>query len=287
MPKSKAFFLQRLRRLACGCALGLALAAFSLPLGASADPLEVSPTPPTLQELQNVTEGQAQAQNDIGLKIREDAMREAAVSYGARGGLAARTFVIQRQIAERESELSKLYDFRRLLIPAASGLLIEPPIVSEALRAVLVAGGGQQAAVADRIVKINREAQIVTAARDFRTYLERDWGVVEPPPALLLPKSGEERDLWKKLVAEGWTQGVQQADEIFESDLDALNSDFIGMVRYRELLQQGMISAPFALHEDRGVTGDGKELRIGDRGVTITGPASLNPKSERWIPSPR
>lgn len=133
-----------------------------------------------------------------------------------------------------------------------SGLLIEPPIVSEAQRAVIVNGGGQEAAVADRVYRINRVARIVTAPRNWRLYMERDWGRVDPPPGLLLPRDEEERIQRRRWVAEGWTAGVQQAEETFEADLDRMTNDFVGMVRYRELLAQGMISAPYALHKDRG-----------------------------------
>lgn len=52
--------------------------------------------------------------------------------------------------------MGKTFDFTRLLIAAPSGLLIEPPIVSEGQRAVLVNGGGQEAAVADRVYRINQ-----------------------------------------------------------------------------------------------------------------------------------
>ena len=136
-----------------------------------------------------------------------------------------------------------------------SGLLIEPPVVSEAQKAVIVNGGGQEAAVSDRVYRINRNARIVTAARNWHLYLERDWGKVDPPPGLLLPQSIEERQKWRLWVHEGWGEGVKQAQETFEADVDRLANDFVGMVRYRELLAQGMISAPYALHEDRGVTG--------------------------------
>jgi defect-in-organelle-trafficking protein DotC len=237
----------------------------------------VSPPPPVLSELQNQVAPSDDDDSDtksdtntVGLQIRADAIREAALSYGARGGLAHRTFEIQRRLAEYDSSMSKTFDFSRLLIPAPSGLLIEPPIVSEAQRAVLVNGGGQEAAVADRIYRINRIARIVTAARNWHLYLERDWGRVDPPPAILLPKTDEEKIAWVAYVKQGWDAGVKQANETFESDIDRLTNDYTGMVRYRELLAQHMISPPYALADDRGVTGGGNEMRVGDRGVTIT-----------------
>jgi defect-in-organelle-trafficking protein DotC len=265
------------------------LATSAMPACAQTNVPAASPPPPVLDDLLVAEHGADLTKPDdgVGLQIRNDALREAALSYGARGGLAYRTFEIQRRLAEHDTSLSRIFDFSRLLIAAPSGLLIEPPIISEAQRAVLVNGGGQEAAVADRIYRINRVARIVTASRNWRLYLERDWGAVDPPPGLLLPKDAAEREEWQKWIREGWTAGVQQAQETFEADLDRMTNDFIGMVRYRELLAQGMVSAPYALHEDRGVTGGGSEMRIGDRGVTITGQSALIPRSEKWTTAPR
>jgi defect-in-organelle-trafficking protein DotC len=248
-----------------------------------------SPPPPVLKDLQEQNSGVATATNpdNVGLQIRADALREASLSYGARGGLAYRTFEIQRRLAEYETSLSKAFDFSRLLIAAPSGLLIEPPVVSEGDRAVIVAAGGQTAAIADRVYRINRVARIVTSPRNWHLYLERDWGRVDPPPGLLLPRDDTERAAWRRCVKEGWNAGIQQAEETFEADLDRMTADFIGMVRYRELLAQGMISPPYALSDDRGVTGGGAEMRIGDRGVAITGQSALIPRSNQWNPAPR
>lgn len=264
-----------------------------------------SPPPPALQQLMNSLKIQNDEAEDtlfggddeesekdkstkrLGLQIREDALKEASLSYGARAGLAARTFQIQRRLAEHEGNISTIYNFAHLLIAAPSGLLIEPPVVSEAQKAVIVSGGGQSAAVADRVYRINRNARIVTAPRNWRVYLERDWGKVDPPPQVLQPKDEKELSIWRKYLLMGWQEGVKQADDIFQADLDKLSTDYLGMIRYRELLAQGMITPPYASQEDRGVTGGGGEMRIGDRALTITGPSQLNPKSGRWITAPR
>jgi defect-in-organelle-trafficking protein DotC len=247
----------------------------------------VSPPPPVLEDLQDQTIGDEAKAGEMGLRIRADAMREAALSYGARGGLAFRTYQIQRRLAEYDTSLTRTFGFARLLIPAASGLLVEPPVVSEADRAVIVKSGGQAAAVADRVYRINRVARIVTASRNWRLYMERDWGRVEPPPSILLPKDDDERATWRDFVKQGWEEGIRQAEETFEADLDRMSADFVGMVRYRELVAQGMISPPFTLADERGITGGGSEMRVGDRGLAITGQSQLIPKGSSWTPAPR
>ena len=220
-------------------------------------------------------------------KIREDALKEAAISYGARAGLAKKTREIRESIHKKAAVLDQLYNFNRLLIPAPSGLLIEPPIISEGENATLIEDGGQTAAVADRIYNINRNARIVSTPRTWRAYLERDWGEVELPPQILFPRTDEERKIWIDALTKGWEEGLKQADEIFQADLNKLVADFSGMIRYRKLLAQGIVSAPFALQVDRGVTGGGDEMRVGDRAVEITGPSQLMTEAFEWHPASR
>ncbi len=225
--------------------------------------------------------------NDIAIDIRLEALKEAAISFGARGGLAKRTFDIRKEIDARSRYLDKVYNFSQLLISAPSGFLIEPPIVTESMNAMLIDIDGQTAAVSDKIYNIIRNARIVSAPRTWRQYLEREWGEVTPPPDILTPQSKEDREIWSKYVTMGWKQGVQQASDIFQDDLAKLESDFQGMIRYRMLLAQGMISPPYALQVDRGVTGGGDEMRVGDRAVQITGVPELMTGADTWKPASR
>lgn len=247
--------------------------------------------PATFEQLSDVPKGASKKDENADPAIRDQGLREAALSYGARGGLANRTWEIRQTLTVKEAYLDRIYDFKRLLITAPSGLMIEPPIISEGEDAMLIESGGQSAAVADRIYNINVDAQIVAAPRNWRAYLERDWGDVTPPPAVLYPETDAERKIFLENLRLGWEQGTQQADEIFQADLDRLNADFNGMVRYRMLLAQGIVTAPFTLQTDRGITGGGKEMRVGDRALQITGPSQLQtggqPGGQTWQPASR
>ncbi len=225
--------------------------------------------------------------NELPFDIREEALKEAALSFGARGGLAKRTYEIRQEMAMRERYLDKVFNFTQLLIAAPSGFLMEPPIVTESMNAMLIDLDGQTAAVSDKIYNIIRNARIVSAPRLWRQYLEREWGEVMPPPDILTPQDDRERAVWKEHVEMGWALGVQQADDIFREDLARLDSDFQGMVRYRMLLAQGMISPPYALQVDRGITGGGDEMRVGNRAVQITGVPELITGAESWKPANR
>lgn len=236
-------------------------------------------------------------EKDLALKIRRDSMREAALSYGARGGLAFRTKEIMGELENNAPAMDKVYNFRRLLIKAPGNMYIEPPIISEALNNFLVSPNGEEAAIADAVYQIARKARIVSAPRNWRQYLERVWEKVTPPPNILIPETPAERKAWRIWVREGWHEGVAQANETFQADLNRLIADFEGQVRYRVLLTQNKVSVPYATLEDRGVSGSQEEtvvgnrpvnvtteMRVGDRAIRITQPVTLriSDAAEDW-----
>lgn len=260
------------------------------------DDVSLQLPPPEVETLQRVNEslgGMSGGLSDdpvnkeLSLELRKDAQREAALSYGARGGLAKHNYEIMERIRGFDPVLDRVFNFRSLLITAPSGMLIEPPIVSESTNALVITEGGNEAAVANQIFDINKKAKIVSAPRDWRQYLVQSWSEVPPPPRILWPKDAAEQASWNGWVAAGWKAGIEQAEQIFESNTNRLSADYSGMVRYKMLLAQGMISEPYALHEDRGVTGDKNQMRVGDRALRITGPSQFLTGADLWKPADR
>ncbi|MGH1456397.1 MAG: type IV secretory system conjugative DNA transfer family protein [Alphaproteobacteria bacterium] len=260
---------------------------YSLPVDREVPITDSSEEPVEIENLMDYEAEYAETEedNNMPIDIRMEAIREAATSFGARGGLAKRTYQIRQELDVRARYLDKVFSFNQLLVSAPSGLLIEPPVITESMNSMLVDLDGQTAAVSDKIYNIIKNARIVSAPRTWRIYLEREWGEVLPPPDILVPQNDKEREVWVEHVAKGWKFGWEQADEIFRSDLARLESDFQGMIRYRMLLAQGMVSPPYALQIDRGITGGGDQMRVGDRAVQITGVPELITGAESWKPA--
>jgi defect in organelle trafficking protein DotC len=258
------------------------------------NPLDEMPVPPPMEHLQNINQTEGQNISDdlvtkkMSIDMRRESQREAALSYGARGGLAKRAYEIMEEMRGYEATLDKVFNFRALLIRAPSGLLIEPPMIRESLDATVITEGGNEAAVADQILKINKQAKIVTAPRDWRQYLEMDYApVIVPPPRVLWPKNAKEQASWNGWVKQGWKEGYEQGEQIFEANIAQMVADYSGMVRYRMLLAEGKVSQPYALQEDRGVTGGRNEMRVGDRALRITGPSQFLTGADLWKPADR
>lgn len=210
-------------------------------------------------------------------RIREMALKENALSLGAQAALAARAKKIDDDLIKQQRQLDAIYDFNALIIEHN----ILPPVLLEG-RNTLNLADSQTIRISDRNYKVSKQARFVTSPPNWRQYLWMDYKAPEYPNVTLLPKTREERLLWKRYVEKGWKNGIEQADTILEESVARIKEDFRGMLIYRKLLAMNMVSPPYVSHTDLGVTGNGDEINIDDRVLRITALPALNVNSKEW-----
>ncbi|WP_133127528.1 type IV secretion system DotC family protein [Legionella nagasakiensis] len=220
----------------------------------------------------------AKANNRAGSgKIREMALRETALSLGAQSGLAWRAKFIDEELVKETRNLDAIFDFNALVLPHN----ILPPVLLEG-RNTLNLADTQTIRISDRTYKVAKQARFITTPPNWRQYLWMDYKKPDYPNVTLLPKTKEERMIWKECVEKGWKQGIEQANIILEESIARIKEDFRGMILYRKLLAMNMVSPPYVSHTDLGITGDGEEIHIDDRVLRITALPALNTNSKEW-----
>ena len=239
-------------------------------------PLE-EPELPSLREMQELDRPSGRPTGGDG-----DRLREAALSYGARGGLAWGCREINRRLMARASELSRNFDFHALLIRDGRGATLLPPVVSEARRTLEEAEDGRVLRAAEATYEIVAPARFSPTAPLWHAYLLRECHAPEPPPPELLPRDEAERRAWRDAVAEGWAAGERQAEDILRDDLRRLERDFQGMLRYAALVRSRHMAPPQVAVASHGVTGSASAIRVGDRTFRITGDAALRREPALW-----
>ncbi len=219
---------------------------------------------------------------EFGEEKRREAMRAAALAYGAQGGLAHRSWVIERNVvAKHAAKLDRLYGFR-LLTETRHGFTLVPPVVGETRQAIRLGRDGRRAASAARVVRIVEPERLATSPPHWRDYLVRRWRVPEPPVSLLFPRDDREEADWARWIAEGWSEGVKQADAIFAADLDRLNAMLEGIARWGTLHDARMVGAPRIEVSRSATSGDGQVMRVGETLVRLGRPAELQVQARKW-----
>lgn len=209
--------------------------------------------------------------------LRTQALRETALSLGARGGLAERSSQLNYLLIQYESLLSKVFNFYGMTLDDN----VLPPVLVEA-RNTLNLTGTDAIRVADRNYKIIQQAQFITAPPTWREYLWMNYEPPEMPDKTLLPRNKAEKIIWEHDIEEGWQAGSSQAEVIYHENLSRLVRDYKGMILYRKLLAQNMVSAPFVATVDMGITGGESDMSINDRVLRITSFPELNPEGQTW-----
>ena len=217
----------------------------------------------------------------FGVEKRRAAMRLAALGFGARAGLARRSYELSLMVERFSPQLSRVYRFRELML-REHGFTLLPPVLAETRDAFRLGRDQRRAASADRVLAIVEGERIVSAPPDWRDFLLREWARPLQPPSVLFPRDEDERALWRGWLADGWARGVVLADDIFASDLDRLNAAFEGVVRWHRLYLARMVSAPVVGVEDTAVGGSARLVRIGERRVRLEGRAALSLDPGEW-----
>jgi defect-in-organelle-trafficking protein DotC len=244
--------------------------------GPCEDPIYPGETMAEIKERIRTANGNPGAQGAIGA-LRAQNLRETALSLGARGGLAERAQQINNTLLNYEPILTKVFQFYGLMLDEN----VLPPVLVEA-RNTLNLTGTDAIRVADVNYKIIAQARFVTAPPTWRDYIWMSYDAPELPDRSLLPRTKPERIMWERDIDEGWQAGLKQADVIFMENVNRMKRDYNGMIMYRRLLAQKMVSPPFVAKMNMGVTGNSEDMTVNDRILRITALPQLQAASENW-----
>lgn len=251
----------------------------------------MAPNSVSLDYIQNLSVSSIVINQDSGKnKLRLELLKEVAVGLGVRSGLASESEVVNNKLSKLENSLSTIYDFRRLLISSPVGKFktvqysVLPPIIEEASKLASIPQD-DELRLTDKAYKIIAPAKFVSNPPDWKSYLSQGPYKVDYPDKALLPKNDEERKYWKEWVSKGWAIGIKQSDEIFDKGLSKLNRDYNGIILYRLLLKQNIVSAPYLDETRVAVSGSGNEMSLDNRVLKIKINSSLNNQTHDWNPS--
>ena len=213
---------------------------------------------------------------------RYKAINDNAVAYGMQAGYAYQLAVIRLALNDRSVALDNLYNFTRFIMQGR----ILPPVIT------LVENRVQQ--TDDDTIhvglfnyKILSDARLVTQAPNWRSYLLYAVDTPKRPKFALNPEIKAERELWTKAVAKGYQRGVMMANRNLYEGWLQLDRDYRGIIKYYELLYQGVVSRPYMTVNAQDIVGDGKNMTVGDTVLRISVKPEFVLNRNQWQPNAR
>jgi len=211
--------------------------------------------------------------------IRLSALRQTAQGIGAQAGLAWRSQQLNKILDSKKRDLDHIFNFNYLILNRN----VLPPILVEGRNTLNLADEFTIRA-SDHDYQIIQPPRFITAPPNWRDYIWMGYKKPETQNATLMPQNGDERKIWNEYVQIGWDEGIIQADQIFSANLSRLHRDYEGMILYRKLLAQNMLTPPYVSQADLGITGGGNDLRVNDRVLRITAIPQLQANTKNWRP---
>ena len=237
--------------------------------------------PPTLEEL--LKQNPASPESAGIPSIRFNAIRETALTFGAQAGLARRSFDNLQRLERQAHNLDVIYNFQALMVEGN----VVPPVLTETTD-VYDQSADDMLRVIGKVYRIEQQARFTYTPPTWRAYLMLGYDFDKNIVAAVSPQTDEERKLWKQGTEEGFALGVAQADSILKENFARLQRDFLGMVKYHQMLEAGMVTKPYVASTNKGVirSEDGS-MHVGEVFLRITAEPDFVSEPGKWKTGPR
>lgn len=219
------------------------------------------------------------AEQNEAQRARSQALLDTALGVGVKAGIAWQLEKIRGDVRAKERTLDTIYDFGSLMIQGR----VVPPVIIQATD-LYNQDGDLALRLSGAYYKIEAQAKFSSVAPSWRSYLSfpASHGV-QSSYGMIRPTNSDEKGLWEQAVADGWRQGVDQANIMFEHSLDRLNRDFTGMIRFHEFVLQGKITMPVVASESIPVTNDGSTMTVDETLLRITTLPEFDGDMNKWL----
>jgi len=214
---------------------------------------------------------------DSDLRLR--AIAEAGTMLGIQTAVKYRHEQINESLEGIASNLDAMYDFSALMEHDGR---VMPPVIAEVRNALQIKSASES--VSSQVVyKIVQDAKIVSASPNWRSYLLKSFNSIEDVNPILLPRNDAEQKIWSQSVEKGWHQGIEQAERVFDANLSTLQRDYLGLLTYKHLALQNIVSVPMAAEGELGIKIRNKTMDVDQKVFRITNESSFN-KENKWEP---
>ena len=201
--------------------------------------------------------------------LRSQILSETAKAYGFQAGFSFQYAKLLDEVEKHRAKFSQIFDFRRLLLENR----VLPPVIRATGQAMLLESPTLAREV-EAQYQIVADARLITKPPSFEDYLWAETQVLTPNQTTK-PKTSAETKLWQESLTLGFTEGTQYAYTVFEEAMDKLIADYRGILKFKLLAKQGLVSLPILASGEPTVQVGAKMLAVNQKIFRLTMPAAF------------
>ncbi|MEA9392228.1 type IV secretory system conjugative DNA transfer family protein [Acerihabitans sp. TG2] len=216
---------------------------------------------------------------NVAESARKQALYDTGLNIGVRGGLAFQLNSIRNSIESHQRDFDIAYDFSNLMIQDR----VIPPVIAQ-MKDVYNQDGDLTLRLSGASYEIVSQAKFSSVPPNWRGYLSfpKSNFTAEFLNTALRPKGSDEQKLFNLAMADGWNQGVENANLMLTQALDRLNRDLKGMLLFHQFVVEGKVTMPIIASSEIPVTHDGNTMTVDNTLLRITRLPDFNAKPGEW-----
>ena len=208
--------------------------------------------------------------------MRPKAIREAARLVTFQTAMSWRYGQLVAETERYSAVMDTAFNFAPLMLTQGEALIM-PPLLTRAGASTRIEDAGT-ATTAKMTYELLEPARYIAVVPNWREFLMADdFPAPEQPNPAVLPKTAEERAIWRTAVREAWAQGLAEADQLYADNVSRMARSYRGVMLYHLLTAQHLLSRVNTASADLGMrqSDNGSKLNIGQRVYRITLPSAF------------
>ena len=206
--------------------------------------------------------------------MRPSAIQEAArlVTFQTAIEWRYRQLVVQTEA--HSAVMDTAFNFSPLMLTQGEALIM-PPLLARAGASMRIEDGAT-ATAAKTTYELLEPARYIAVVPNWREFLMADdFPEPEQPNPAVLPRTAEERAIWRTAVREAWAQGLAEADQLYADNVSRMARSYHGVMLYHLLTAQHLLSRINTASADLGIRASDNKLNIGQKVYRITAPSAF------------
>lgn len=217
-------------------------------------------------------------------QLRLNSILNVAMQYGVESALYFRGKEFQKKILDQnEAKLMQAFNYEILMLGNGK---IKPAVIDKVDYSIQTEDRRTQRKIKTQYKLVEQSELVIDAPSHVDFFVNLNFRKPKAPNKYLIPVQEDEKEAWRRGSELGWSEGIQQADQIIQHNTRSLLRHYLGSIRFHILLKMNVVTEPTAVETTIGTTASGNVLNVGESVYELVDLPNFNDNEMEWSALP-